>query len=225
MSFEQWQSILLSLQVALFSVAISLPPAIATARLLSRKKLRGKAILETVVSLPLVLPPVVTGYLLLISFGRSGFVGKRLVDWFGIAFVFDFNGAVLAAAIVSFPLMVRAIRIAFESIDTRLLQAAMTLGANPWRRFWSISIPLARRGIIAGCLLAFARSLGEFGATIMIAGNISGETKTIPLFIFDQLQTPGGLQHAVPVIVVSIVLALVALMISNRLEQSEPANA
>ena len=167
---------------------------------------------------PLVLPPVVVGYLLLVSFGRNGWLGKFLFDSFGVEFVFDFKGAVLAASIVSFPLMVRAIRLAFESVDRRLIQSAKTLGANPWKTFWSVVFPLSRRGLIAGCMLAFARSLGEFGATIMVAGNIAGETKTIPLFVYDQLQSPGGIGNCWPVVVCSILIAMIALLISSRFE-------
>ena len=177
MTFDQWQAILLSLQVAAVSTVISLPFAILTAWLLTKSRGAFHVLLDTIVNLPLVLPPVVTGYLLLISFGRNGFFGRFLHSMLGLEFVFDFKGAVLAASIVSFPLMVRAVRLAFESVESRLIQAAKTLGKNPWHTFWKVTIPLSRRGLIAGSMLAFARSLGEFGATIMVAGNIAGETK------------------------------------------------
>ena len=221
MNHEQWQAIYLSLQVATVSTVVSLPFAVAVAWLLSRVRGVGRIVLETMVNLPLVLPPVITGYLLLVTFGRNGFIGKTLHALFGLEFVFDFKGAVLAAAIVSFPLMVRAVRLAFESVDQRFVQAAKTLGANPWKCFWKIVLPLSRRGLVAGCLLAFARSLGEFGATIMVAGNIAGETKTIPLFVYDQLQTPGGFRNCLPVIVFSILIAVIALLISSRLETDD----
>jgi molybdate transport system permease protein len=221
MNHEQWQAIFLSLQVATVSTVVSLPFAVAVAWLLSRVQGIGRVVLETIVNLPLVLPPVITGYLLLVTFGRNGLVGKTLHSLFGLEFVFDFKGAVLAAAIVSFPLMVRAVRLALDSVDQRFVQAAKTLGANPWNCFWKIVLPLSRRGLIAGCLLAFARSLGEFGATIMVAGNIAGETKTIPLFVYDQLQTPGGFRNCLPVIVFSILIAVIALLVSSRLEYDD----
>ena len=218
MTSEQWQAIFLSLQVATVSTAVSLPFAIFAARLLSNCRGFFRIALDTIVNLPLVMPPVVVGYLLLVSFGRNGWPGGVLFDSFGIEFVFDFKGAVLAASIVSFPLMVRAIRLAFDSVDFRLLQTARTLGATPWKTFWKITLPLSRRGLIAGCMLSFARSLGEFGATIMVAGNIAGETKTIPLFVYDQLQSPGGIENCWPVVVFSILIAMVALLISSRFE-------
>ena len=218
MNFEQWQAISLSLQVATASTLISLPFGIAVAWLLMRTRGPARIVLETIVNLPLVLPPVITGYLLLVTLGRNGFFGRLLYQTFGLEFVFDFKGAVLAAAIVAFPLMVRAVRLAFESVDHRLVDAAKTLGSNPWKCFWNVTLPLSRRGLIAGCLLAFARSLGEFGATIMVAGNIAGETKTIPLFVYDLIQTPGGFSNCWPVIVFSILIAAVALLISTRLE-------
>lgn len=215
MSAGEWNAIRLSLQVALVGVLASLPLGIALGWLLARKRFWGKAILETLVNLPLVVPPVVTGYLLLVTFGRRGLVGRYLEDWWGVRLVFDWKGAALAAAVVSFPLMVRAIRIAFASVDRRLEQAARTLGAGPLDAFLTVSLPLARHGLIAGCVLAFARSLGEFGATIMIAGNIPGETRTIPLYIFNQLETPGGMEKSVPIVVFSILIAAAALMIGE----------
>lgn len=218
MTNDQWQAIFLSLQVAAVSTVISLPFAILTAWMLSKSRGIFRVALDTIVNLPLVLPPVVTGYLLLVVFGGNGFVGKFLYNTLGLEFVFDFKGAVLAASIVSFPLMVRAVRLAFESVDQRLVQAAKTLGKNPWHVFWTVTLPLSRRGLIAGGMLAFARSLGEFGATIMVAGNIAGETKTIPLFVYDQLQSPGGFENCWPIVVFSILMAMVALLISSRFE-------
>lgn len=218
MTYEQWQAISLSLQVATTSTVISLPFAIFVAWLLSTQTGLIRVAMDTIVNLPLVLPPVVTGYLLLVLLGRNGMLGKFLSRTFGLEFVFDFNGAVLAASIVSFPLMVRAVRLAFDSVDRRLILAAKTLGKNPWKTFWQVTVPLSRRGLIAGCMLAFARSLGEFGATIMVAGNIAGETKTIPLFVYDQLQSPGGVENCWPVILFSVLIAMVALFVSSRLE-------
>jgi molybdate transport system permease protein len=219
MSSAEWNSIALSLQVATVSVLISLPFGILLGWLLARKRFWGKSLLETLVNLPLVLPPVVTGYLLLVTFGRQGWLGGWIFEWTGIRFVFDWKGAALAAAVVSFPLMVRSIRVAFMSVDERLEKAARTLGAGPLDSFLTVSLPLAKHGVIAGSLLAFARSLGEFGATIMIAGNIAGQTQTIPLYVFDQLQVPGGTQNAYWVIGFSIAIAAAALMISEWLER------
>jgi molybdate transport system permease protein len=219
MSPGEWTAIRLSLQVASIGVLISLPLGIALGWLLARKRFLGKAALETLVNLPLVLPPVVTGYLLLVLFGRRGVIGRFLEDWFGIRLVFDWKGAALAAAVVSFPLMVRAIRIAFATVDRRLEQAARTLGAGPLDAFFTITLPLARHGVIAGCLLAFARSLGEFGATIMIAGNIPGQTQTIPLYIFDELQTPGGIEQSLNIVIFSIIIAAAALIVGEWLER------
>lgn len=219
MSPDEWNAIRLSLQVASVSVLISLPPGVVLGWLLARRRFFGKAFLETLVNLPLVLPPVVTGYLLLMAFGRRGLAGPYLEDWFGLRLVFDWKGAALAAAVVSFPLLVRAIRIAFASVDRRLEQAARTLGAGPLDAFFSISLPLARHGVVAGCVLAFARSLGEFGATIMIAGSIPGETRTIPLYIYNQLETPGGMEQSLAIVLFSIVLAAAALMIGEWLDR------
>ncbi|TWT82941.1 Molybdenum transport system permease protein ModB [Planctomycetes bacterium CA13] len=219
MSSAEWNAIWLSIQVAFVGVLVSLPIGIATGWLLARKRFFGKAVVETIVNLPLVLPPVVTGYLLLVTFGRSGFLGRILENWFGLRFVFDWKGAALAAAVVSLPLMVRAIRVAFSSVDPKLEQAARTLGASPLDTFFTVSLPLARHGVIAGCMLSFARSLGEFGATIMIAGSIPGETQTIPLYIFNQLQVPEGMNGARSIVLFSIAIAVVALFAGERLDR------
>lgn len=219
MSPGEWTAIRLSLQVAAVGVLLSLPLGIAIGWLLARKNFFGKAALETLVNLPLVLPPVVTGYLLLVTFGRRGLLGRYVEDWFGLRLVFDWKGAALAAAVVSFPLMVRAIRIAFVSVDRRLEQAARTLGAGPLDALLTISLPLARHGVIAGCVLAFARSLGEFGATIMIAGNIPGETRTIPLYIYNQLQVPDGIEQSYTIILFSVLIAAAALLVGEWLER------
>jgi molybdate transport system permease protein len=167
------------------------------------------------------MPPVVTGYLLLIAFGQRGYLGHFLDDWFGIRIVFTWKGAALASAIMAFPLMVRSIRVAIAGVDVRLEQAARTLGAGPLRTFFRITLPLARRGIIAGSVLAFARSMGEFGATVMIAGNIPGETQTIPLFIYSAINAPGGFEASARLVVVSIILAAGALVVAEWLERSD----
>ncbi len=189
LSAAEWQAVRLSLLVAGAAAAVSLPPALAVGWLLAKRRFSGKFLVETLVNLPLVLPPVVTGYLLLVLFGRHGLLGASLERWLGIRFVFDWKGAALAAAVVSFPLLVRPIRQAFAAVDDRLIQAARTLGAGPLDAFWSVALPLARPGILSGLILAWARSMGEFGATIMIAGNIPGETPHGPP---DGLLTPGN---------------------------------
>jgi molybdate transport system permease protein len=218
-SADSWNAIGLSLLVATVAVVASLPFGVALGWLLARREFWGKSLLETVVNLPLVLPPVVTGWLLLVAFGRRGVMGGALEEWLGVRLIFDWKGAALAAAVVSFPLMVRAIRIAFDGVDRGIEQAARTLGASPLDAFFTISLPCARRGIVAGCVLAFARSLGEFGATIMIAGNIPGRTQTIPLKIYSELESPGGMERSLPLILFSILIAAAALAIGNWLER------
>ncbi|MFO0914702.1 MAG: molybdate ABC transporter permease subunit [Pirellulales bacterium] len=219
MTAGEISAILLSLRVAAASVVLSLPFGLAIGWLLARRSFRGRIVLETLVNLPLVLPPVVTGYLLLVLFGRQGWVGGFLERYWGLRIVFDWKGAAVAAAVVSFPLMVRAIRLAFRSVDSRYEQAARTLGAGPWDTFFTVTLPLARHGVIAGCVLAFARGLGEFGATVMIAGNIPDQTRTIPLYIYNQLETPGGLERSYGVLLVSIALAAAALVLGEWLER------
>lgn len=214
-----WSAIAVSLKVALAAVVCSLPLGVAAGWLLARKRFPGKLILETCVNLPLVMPPVVTGYLLLVAFGRQGPIGSWLDQRLGVQLVFDWKGAALAAAVVSFPLLVRSIRSAIAGVDVRLEDAARTLGAGPWDLFFTITLPLARRGVIAGAVLAFARALGEFGATIMIAGNIAGETRTIPLMIYSQLETPGGERNIVLLIAASILISAAALLVSEYLER------
>jgi molybdate transport system permease protein len=218
-SADSWNAIGLSLLVAAVAVVGSLPFGVALGWLLARREFLGKSLLETIVNLPLVLPPVVTGWLLLVAFGRRGAVGGALEDWLGVRLIFDWKGAALAAAVVSFPLMVRAIRIAFGGVDRGLEQAARTLGASPLDAFVTVSLPCARRGIVAGCVLAFARSLGEFGATIMIAGNIPGRTQTIPLKIYSELESPGGMERSLALILFSIAIAAAALAIGNWLDR------
>ena len=207
----EWSAVRLSIQVALTATALSLPLGIAIGYLLARRQFAGKAFVETALSLPLVLPPVVTGYLLLLTLGRRGWLGQHLYDWFGVSLVFTWQGAALASAVMAFPLMVRAIRLAFAGVDVRLEQAARTLGAGAAETFWRISLPLARRGIIAGAVLAFARSIGEFGATIMFAGNIPDETQTIPVYIYTLSNSPGGMEESARLVLASIAIAAGAL--------------
>lgn len=219
LSPEEREAVGLSLQVSLAAVACSLPFGLALGWFLARRQFLGKSAVETLVNLPLVLPPVVTGYLLLLACGRNGFIGHWLDQWLGVRLVFDWKGAALASAVMAFPLMVRSIRLAITSIDPRLEHAARTLGAGPWDAFFTVTVPLARHGIIAGTVLAFARSMGEFGATIMIAGNIPGETRTLSLHIFNQMESPDGMQQSVRLVVVAILIAAAALAIGEYLER------
>ncbi|PHM48146.1 molybdate ABC transporter permease subunit [Xenorhabdus miraniensis] len=217
LSEYEWQAILLSLKISGIAVLFSLPFGILMAWMLARCQFFGKSLLDSIIHLPLVLPPVVVGYLLLISMGRRGVIGEFLYDWFGVSFAFNWTGAALASAVVAFPLMVRAIRLSLESIDRRLEQAARTLGASPLKVFFTITLPLSLPGIIVGVVLAFARSLGEFGATITFVSNIPGETRTIPLAMYTLIETPGAETAAARLCVVAIVLALVSLMLSEWL--------
>ena len=214
---DEWQAVRLTLLVATAAVLGGLPFAIVAGWVLAKRNFPGKFLVETLLSLPLVLPPVVTGYFLLILFGRQGWIGGLLEKSLGIRFVFDWKGAALAAAVVGFPLLVRPIRQAFEAIDDRLIGAARTLGAKPLDAFWSVTLPLARPGILSGCVLAFARSMGEFGATIMIAGNIPGQTRTLTLHIYYLLDSPGGLEQSYRLVIVSVVIAALALAASEAL--------
>lgn len=209
----------LSIKVALWCTIISLIPGIAMGWLLARKSFPGKSLLESLVHLPLVLPPVVPGYLLLILLGTQGIVGKWLSETFGIVIAFTWKGAVVASALMAFPLMVRAVRLSMVQIDTGLETAARTLGASPLYAFFTITLPLALPGIITGLILAFSRSLGEFGATITFVGNIEGETRTLPLAIYTYTQIPGGDEQAMRLVILSIILALAALFVSNLLER------
>ena len=205
----------LSLRVAVWSVVTSLPAGLAVAWLLARREFPGKTVLNGIVHLPLVLPPVVVGYLLLVLLGREGPLGRFLLDVFGISLPFTWQGAALAAAVMAFPLMVRAMRLSLESVDLRLEAAARTLGATPPAVFVTVTLPLMAPGILVGSLLAFARSLGEFGATITFAANIPGETRTIPLALFSLTQTPGGEAGALRLAAFSVVLSLLALTASE----------
>jgi molybdate transport system permease protein len=212
LSAAEWTALKLSLLIAVVATAWAIPFGVLIGWLLARKTFWGKAILDGVVHLPLVLPPVVTGYLLLIGFGRKGPIGGFLYDHFGIVFAFRWTGAALAAAVMGFPLMVRPIRLALETIDRRLEDAAATLGANRVLVFFTVTVPLALPGIIAGVLLCFARALGEFGATITFVSNIPGETQTLSAAIYTFLQIPNGEAPAARMVVIAIVLAFAALL-------------
>ena len=215
LSPAEWTAVLLSLRIALVATAFALPFGIAIGWLLARKEFWGKTLLDGLVYLPLVLPPVVTGYLLLISFGKKGPIGAFLADHFGIVFSFRWTGAALSCGIMGFPLMVRPIRLALEAIDRRLEEAAGTLGAGRFLVFLTITLPLALPGIIAGAVLCFARALGEFGATITFVSNISGETQTISAAIYTLMQIPGGDAAAGRLVLFAIILALTALVVSE----------
>jgi molybdate transport system permease protein len=211
---EEWTAVELSLRIAVVATLVSLPFGLAIAWLLARKEFWGKALLDGVVHLPLVLPPVVTGYLLLISFGRKAPVGAFL-EQFGIVFSFRWTGAALACGVMGFPLLVRAIRLSFEAIDRRLEEAASTLGANKLWAFVTVTLPLALPGVIAGMVLCFAKALGEFGATITFVSNIPGETQTLSAAIYTFTQIPNGDAQALRLVAVAIVIALLALIASE----------
>lgn len=213
----EWQALSLSLRVAFWNVVISLPFAILIAWVLARREFPGKTLLNALVHLPLVLPPVVTGYLLLLLFGTRGPVGGWLDAAFGIVVAFKWTGAVIAAAVMGFPLMVRAVRLSLEAIDRRLEAGAATLGAAPPMVFLTVTLPLMLPGIIAGTVLSFAKGLGEFGATITFVSNIPGETQTLPLAIHTFLQIPGGEEGAIRLTVIAITLSLLALLLSEAL--------
>src|ERR1700693_617756 len=214
---DEWIAIRLSLRIALVATAVALPFGVGIAWLLARKDFWGKSLLDGLVHLPLVLPPVVTGYLLLISFGRRGPVGAFLDDHFGIVFSFRWTGAALSCGVMAFPLMVRPIRLAIEAIDRRLEDAAATLGANRIWLFLSVTLPLAFPGLIAGMVLCFAKALGEFGATITFVSIIPGETQTISAAIYTFTQTPGGDAAAVRLVLVAILISLAALVAAEWL--------
>jgi molybdate transport system permease protein len=215
LSAEEWGIIILSLKVSLVAVALTLPLAFGLAWLLARGRFPGKLMLDALVHLPLVVPPVVTGWLLLIAFGRTGPIGRLLEDWFGLTLMFRWTGAALAAAVMALPLMVRAMRLSIEAVDIRLEQAARTLGATPWHCFLTITLPLSLPGIVAGAVLGFARSIGEFGATISFVSNIPGETRTLPLAIYTALQVPGGEAMVARLALVSVLLSFAALIASE----------
>ena len=209
------EALLLSMRVALACVATTLPLGIGMAWLLARRDFFGKNVLNGMLHLPLVLPPVAVGYLLLLTFGRNGPFGSWLYDTFGVSIAFTWKGAVVASAVMAFPLMVRSIRLSLENVDRRLEAAARTLGSGPVRIFATVTLPLIAPGIVTGSILAFARSLGEFGATITFVSNIPGETRTLPLALFTLVQTPGGEAGAMRLAVISAALAMMALLASE----------
>jgi molybdate transport system permease protein len=216
---DEWEAIRLSLRVATIGTLASLPAGLLAACALARWRFPGKILFDGLVHLPLVLPPVVTGYLLLILFGRRGPIGAFLDSTFGIVFSFRWTGAALAAAVMGFPLLVRAIRLSFEATDRRLEDAARTLGASAPLVFITVTLPLALPGILAGLVLAFAKALGEFGATITFVSNIPGETRTLPTAIYTYTQVPGGDANAARLAAVAIVLSLAALVVSELLSR------
>lgn len=214
---EEWEVLTLSLRVGAVCVLISLPPGVLMGWLLARRQFRGKLLIDGLCHLPLVLPPVVTGYLLLVLLGRRGILGGFLERAFGIRLAFTWKGAALASAAVGFPLMLRAIRLAIEAVDPRLERVARTLGAGPLRAFWTVTLRLSLPGLLVGSLLTFARSLGEFGATIIFAANIPGETRTISVAIFTYLNQPDGDQAVARLAVISVAVSLTALVLSEWL--------
>jgi molybdate transport system permease protein len=213
---EEWQAVVLSLKVALWATVLSLPLAIAVAYALARGRFWGHGLLNGLVHLPLVLPPVVTGYLLLIFFGSQG-IGGRMLEAIGLPLAFRWTGAVLAAAIMAFPLVVRAVRLSIEAVDQRLEAAAATLGASPLRVFFTVTLPMAMPGVLAGAVLGFAKAMGEFGATITFVSNIPGETQTLPSAVYSFLQVPGGESAAVKLVIIAVVVAMGALLLSEWL--------
>ncbi|PFG63548.1 molybdate transport system permease protein [Thioclava sp. ES.031] len=216
LSPSDWQAVVLSLKVAGWATALSLPPGLFVAYALARWRFPGRSLVNGLVHLPLILPPVVTGYLLLIGFAPNGVIGAALAK-IGITVAFSWRGAALAAGIMAFPLMVRAIRLAIEAVDPKLEQAASTLGASRIASFATITLPLILPGILAGSITAFAKAMGEFGATITFVSNIPGQTQTLPLAIYSQLQVPGGEADAARLVVISVTLALGALLVSEWL--------
>ncbi len=215
LSPQEWQAVALSLRVSLVATFASLPLGVFVAYALARWRFPGRQLLNGLVHLPLILPPVVTGYLLLLSMGRNGWIGQYLDDWFGLVFAFRWTGAALAAAVMAFPLMVRAIRLAIEAVDPKLEQAAGTLGASPLRVFATVTLPLILPGIVAGAILAFAKAMGEFGATITFVSNIPGQTQTLPTAIYSFLQVPGGEGSAARLVIIAVAVAMTALLASE----------
>lgn len=208
----EWEIVALSLKVGVVAVLVTLPPAFALAYLLARGRFPGKVLVDGLIHLPLVVPPVVTGWLLLLAFAPAGPLGGWLESWFGVTVLFRWTGAAIAAGVMALPLMVRAMRLSIEAVDRRLEQAASTLGAERWRVFWTITLPLSLPGVIAGAVLGFARALGEFGATITFVSNVPGETETLPLAIYAALQMPGGEAMVLRLAAISVVLSLAALV-------------
>jgi molybdate transport system permease protein len=217
LSIEEWSIVALSLKVSGVAIVIALPIAFGLAWLLARGRFPGKLLLDALVHLPLVLPPVVTGWMLLLAFGARGVAGRFFAEVFGVTFMFRWTGAALAAAVMALPLMVRAMRLSIEAVDRRLEGAARSLGAGPWRTFFTVTLPLTMPGVLAGLVLGFARSIGEFGATITFVSNIPGETRTLPLAIYAALQVPGTEGGVVRLATISVLLSLAALVASEML--------
>jgi molybdate transport system permease protein len=217
LSAAEWAIVGLSLKVGGVAMAVTLPIAFALAWMLARVRFPGKVVVDAAIHLPLVVPPVVTGWLLLLAFGPNGPIGGWLQDWFGVTVLFRWTGAAIAAGVMALPLMVRAMRISIEAVDRRLENAARTLGAGPWRVFWTLTLPLSVPGVLAGAVLGFARSIGEFGATITFVSNVPGETQTLPLAIYSALQQPGADALVWRLSAVSVGLSLIALIASEML--------
>ena len=222
-NITDWSAIFLSIKVALLTSVIVLPAAVVMGYVLARKDFRGKMVLEGFIQLPMVMPPVTTGYVLLLILGTKGVVGSWLFDVFGIRIAFTFSAAVIAAIVVSFPLIIRSIRVSMEMVDPQLEQASLTLGASSIRTFLLITLPLSMPGIIGGFILAFARSLGEFGATVTFAGNVAGETRTLPLAIYATMQVPGQERKTFILVGVSIIISFTAMLLSNLLYKRRKA--
>ena len=217
LSAEEWGIVALTVRVGGVAMAAMLPVAFALAWLLARGRFPGKLLLDAIVHLPLVVPPVVTGWLLLIAFGPNGPVGALLERWFGVSVLFRWTGAAIAAGIMALPLMVRAMRLSIEAVDLRLESAARTLGAGRLRVFWTLTLPLSLPGVLAGAVLGFARSIGEFGATITFVSNVPGQTQTLPLAIYSALQQPGAEASVWRLSAMAVALSLVALVASELL--------
>ena len=212
---EVWQIVALSVKVSIVAMVFTLPLATGVAYLLATRRFRGWHLLNALCHLPLVMPPVITGYLLLVAFGPNGMIGSVLQSMFGFTFAFNWTGAALAAGVMSFPLVMRPIRLAFEVQDRQVLESAKTLGANRWAGFFSVSLPLAMPGLIAGGVLGFAKALGEFGATITLVSNIPGETQTLALAVYSLLQSPSGDEAALTLIVLGVVISFGAILVSE----------
>ncbi|MEE9200486.1 MAG: molybdate ABC transporter permease subunit [Candidatus Brocadiales bacterium] len=214
LSQEEMSAICISMKVAVCSTLLILPPGIFISWVLAKTTVRGKSVIDTLVNMPLALAPVVSGFLLLILISKTGLVGRVLYEDLGIELPFTWYAAVLASAVIAFPLLVRVVRVAMEEVDPRLENAARTLGAGPWKVFCTVTLPLSIRGVIAGSILAFTRSLGEFGATIMVAGNIPGKTQTIPLAVFNYVQT-GHEDRGIRLVLIAALLAFFALYLAQ----------
>ncbi len=219
LSHAELEALTLSAKVALVCTLSIMLPGVAVAWLLAKKSFIGKSLLDSIVHLPLVLPPVVPGFILLLLFGSQGFIGKWLMQTFNVSIAFTWVGAAVASAVMAFPLMVRSARLAIAQVDARLEDAAQSLGAHPFHVFLTVTLPLALPGILTGLILAFSRSLGEFGATITFVGNIEGETRTLPLAIYSYSQMPGGDIAALRLVILSMLIAFAALLVSNYFER------